>query len=91
MEIEFDPAKDAENRRKHDGLSLSLAAALDWDYAVSMEDRRFAYDEIRMNATVPKGNVLYHLTYTERGSALRVITLRYASNTEKKRYVQGNR
>jgi uncharacterized DUF497 family protein len=29
MEIEFDPAKDAENRRKHDGLSLSLAAALD--------------------------------------------------------------
>jgi uncharacterized DUF497 family protein len=37
MEIEFDPAKDRRNRKKH-GLSLGFAAELDWDamlYAVA--------------------------------------------------------
>jgi len=32
MRIEFDPAKDASNQEKH-GLSLALAAGLDWDEA----------------------------------------------------------
>jgi uncharacterized DUF497 family protein len=30
MQIEFDPAKDASNLDKH-GLSLAMAAGLDWD------------------------------------------------------------
>jgi uncharacterized DUF497 family protein len=30
MKIEFDLAKDGRNRKKH-GLSLELAAELDWD------------------------------------------------------------
>jgi uncharacterized DUF497 family protein len=55
-----------------------------------VEDRRFAYDEIRMNATVPKGNVLYHLTYTERGDSLRVINLRYANKKEVKEYARNH-
>jgi hypothetical protein len=40
MEIEFDPAKDAINIRKH-GFSLSIANELDWDLAVSWPDTRF--------------------------------------------------
>jgi uncharacterized DUF497 family protein len=32
MEIEFDPAKDAENTRKH-GVSLQIAAGLVWEEA----------------------------------------------------------
>jgi uncharacterized DUF497 family protein len=32
MPIEFDPAKDATNQTKH-GLSLKLAAGLDWEAA----------------------------------------------------------
>jgi uncharacterized DUF497 family protein len=55
-----------------------------------VEDRRFAYDEIRINATVPKGNVPYHLTYTERGGSLRVINLRYANKKEVREYVQNH-
>jgi uncharacterized DUF497 family protein len=87
MEIEFDPVKDAENQRKH-GLSLDLAAKLDWDAALIQRDDRFAYDEIRENAIVPMGDRLYHVTFTERGEILRIISLRYAKNMERKRYVQ---
>jgi uncharacterized DUF497 family protein len=32
MRIEFDPSKDAVNKAKH-GLSLALAADLEWDSA----------------------------------------------------------
>jgi uncharacterized DUF497 family protein len=87
VEIEFDPAKDAENQRKHE-LSLTLAAGLDWDAAWIKRDDRFAYDEIRLNAIVPMGDRLYHVTFTERGDILRVISLRHATSLERKRYVQ---
>ncbi|GHU07057.1 hypothetical protein AGMMS50225_03360 [Betaproteobacteria bacterium] len=88
MEIEIDPVKDAINRRQHDGLSLALAAELEWDEAVYELDDRFLYDEIRINATVPLGNRLYLVTYTERGESMRVISLRFATNKEKMRYVK---
>jgi uncharacterized DUF497 family protein len=88
MEIEFDPAKDALNIRNHDGLSLLMAAEMDWDAALVEADERFSYDEIRMRAIVPCGNRLYHVTFTERGEKMRVISLRYASNMEKTHYVK---
>jgi uncharacterized DUF497 family protein len=82
LEIEFDPAKDALNIMDHDGLSLALAADLDWDNAVYARDDRFHYDEIRINATVPQGNRLYVVTFTERGEKIRVISLRYANKKD---------
>jgi uncharacterized DUF497 family protein len=82
MEIEFDPAKDALNIRHHDGLSLSLAARMDWENAVFTQDRRFDYDEVRINATVPLADGLYFVTLTERGEKMRVISLRYATRKE---------
>jgi uncharacterized DUF497 family protein len=48
MEIEFDPAKEALNIKNHDGLSLSLAAKIEWENAVYDADNRFHYDEIRI-------------------------------------------
>jgi uncharacterized DUF497 family protein len=87
MKIEFDPAKDAKNIRQHEGLSLALAAHLDWDRAVTWLDNRFHYDEIRMNAIAPMGNRLYFVTFTEHDEMARIISLRPANNTEKKRYV----
>ena len=91
MEIEFDPAKEALNVKNHDGLSLSLAAELDWERAAYLADDRFSYDEIRLNAVVPQGNRLYHVTFTERGEKTRVISLRYATDKEKLSYVQNYR
>ena len=46
MQIEFDPAKDLINQAKH-GVSLTLAAELDWDDALVWVDDRFGYGELR--------------------------------------------
>jgi uncharacterized DUF497 family protein len=87
MEIEFDPAKNALNIKGH-GLSLELAAEMEWDEAFVERDARFHYEEVRFNAIVPLGNRLYFVTFTERGETMRPISLRHATNAEKKRYVE---
>jgi len=86
MEIEFDPAKEALNLKLH-RLSLSLAEEMDWDSALVEPDNRFWYGELRLNAIVPLENRLYHVTFTERGVRMRVISLRAATNGEVHKYV----
>jgi len=39
MDVTLDPAKDAKNRSKH-GVSLALAAKLEWDTALICTDTR---------------------------------------------------
>jgi uncharacterized DUF497 family protein len=91
MNIEYDPDKDALNMLRHK-LSLALAAELDWDMAFYVRDDRFHYDEIRLNAIVPLGDILYHVTFTERGEdTLRIISLRHADKKEISIYVQNYR
>ncbi|MEO6051816.1 MAG: BrnT family toxin [Pyrinomonadaceae bacterium] len=87
MRIEFDPAKDAANQAKH-GISLSLAHELDWDEALVWIDDRFEYGEMRMIALAPETATLYYVAFVERGSALRIISLRRANRREVKRYVK---
>lgn len=87
MRIEFDPAKDAANRAKH-GVSLALAAELDWDAALVWVDDRFEYGELRMIALAPKTATLYYVAFVERGEARRLISLRRANRREVKHYVQ---
>ena len=87
MRIEFDPAKDKANRSKH-GVSLAIAAELDWDAALVWIDGRFGYDEIRMIALAPETDTLYQVAYVERGSARRIISLRHATRREVKHYVE---
>lgn len=87
MQIEFDAAKDKANRSKH-GVSLSMAAELDWDAALVWLDERFEYGEIRMIALAPKTETLYYVAYVERGETRRVISLRHATRREVKHYVE---
>ena len=87
MQIEFDPAKDAANVKKH-GVSLALAAELDWDAALVWVDDRFEYDEFRMIALAPETNTLYYVTFVDRGSVRRIISLRQAVRREVKHYVE---
>jgi uncharacterized DUF497 family protein len=87
MWIEFDPAKDAANRTKH-GVSLGLAAELDWDAALVWVDDRFEYNETRMIALAPKSEILYYAAFVDRGEARRIISLRPANRREVKHYVQ---
>jgi uncharacterized DUF497 family protein len=49
VEIEFDPEKDAINRRKH-GVSLADAAQLDFATAAYEADRRYNDREERFQA-----------------------------------------
>ncbi len=87
MRIEFDPAKDASNREKH-GLSLVLAAALNWDEALVWIDDRYEYGEMRMIALAPDTGVLYYVAFVDRDDARRIISLRRANRREVKHYVQ---
>jgi uncharacterized protein len=87
MQIEFDPAKDAANCNKH-GVSLSLAAEIDWDAALVWVDDRFAYGEMRMIALAPKTETLYYVAFAERGNIYRIISLRRATRREVKHYVE---
>ncbi len=87
MQIEFDPIKDLANEAKH-GVSLALAAELDWDAALVWVDDRFEYAELRMIALAPKTNTLYYVAFVDRGSNRRIISLRRANRREVKHYVE---
>ncbi len=87
MQIEFDPAKDASNQKKH-GLSLALASALDWDEALVWVDDRHQYGELRMIARAPDTGILYYVAFVDRGDARRIISLRRANRREVKHYVE---
>jgi uncharacterized protein len=87
MDIEFDPVKDASNQAKH-GVSLALAAELDWDAALVWVDARYEYNELRMIALAPESNVLYYVAFVDREEVRRIISLRRANRREVKYYVE---
>lgn len=87
MRIEFDPAKDASNRERH-GLSLAMAAGLDWDASLVWVDERYDYGELRMIALSPETGILYVVAFVDRGETRRIISLRKANRREVKHYVQ---
>lgn len=87
MQIDFDPDKDATNRAKH-GVSLSLAAELDWDAALVWIDDRADYGEIRMVALIPKSEILYFVAFVNRDPLRRIISLRKANRRELNHYVK---
>ncbi len=81
MKIEFDPDKDAINRRKH-GLSLADAERMDFDTAAYALDDRYAYGEDRFQALGRIEGRLHMLVFTMRGDVLRAISLRKANPRE---------
>jgi len=87
MLIEFDPAKDAINRRKH-GISLGDAALVDWDDALIWADDRVDYGEMRMCALGHIGTRLYFVAFVDRGQVRRVISFRKANKREFNDYVR---
>jgi uncharacterized protein len=87
MQIEFDPVKDASNQAKH-GVSLALAAELEWDAALVWVDARYEYGELRMIALAPEINILYYVAFVDRGEVRRIISLRRANRREVKYYVE---
>jgi hypothetical protein len=87
MHITFDPAKDAANLAKH-GVSLALAARLEWALLLAGADDRHVYGEVRMIGFAPIGERVYCVVFTDRGQDRRVISLRKANSREVRRYAE---
>jgi uncharacterized protein len=83
VKIEFDPAKDAANIKKH---GISLARAADLQVLAAIQDTRFV-TEIRFRAYGTIDGVAHCLAYTVRNDNIRPISLRRARAKEMKRYV----
>jgi len=87
MEIVFDPAKSAFNVAKH-GVSLALAAELEWDWLMAKPDSRQDYGEARIIGYAPIGDRVFCVVFVDRGAVRRIISLRKANSREVRQYVQ---
>lgn len=87
MEIEFDPAKDEENIRKH-GMSLTRAKDVEIDKAQVKKDNRKDYGEDRFIAVGPLDGRLCVLIFTLRDAKVRAISLRRANAREQRRFAR---
>lgn len=85
MRYSFNPAKSESNLAKH-GVAFEAVESFEWEWALVVADVRFDYPEPRLNALAPIGGRVHHLTYTIERRAVRIISLRKASNREIDRY-----
>ena len=87
MNIEFDTAKDEANIAKH-GVSLALAAEIEWTDVLCAPDSRCDYGELREIGFAVIAQRLYVVVFVQRGEVMRVISLRKANAREGKMYDQ---
>lgn len=83
---EGDDAKRHINRARH-GVDFSNAALFEWDTALTAQDARGSYGEVRYVSIGFIGERLHVLVWTSRGDRVRVISLRKANLREVRRYV----
>jgi uncharacterized DUF497 family protein len=87
MQIEFDPAKSAKNERERN-LPFAAAARLFKGPRHEWEDKRRDYGEVRINILSEVEGTVYFATFTKRGEAIRIISLRKANSRETRRFRQ---
>ena len=85
MNIEFDPAKDALNIAKH-GVSLTLAAKIEWSDVLCAPDTRRDYGEVREIGFSMIDRRLYVVVFVQRSAVMRIVSLRKANSREVKLY-----
>lgn len=85
MKIGFDPGKSKKNSLER-GLPFELAADLEWGRAVTFEDARRDYGEIRMIALAPLKGRLHVVCYSQRDKVRWIISFRKANAREVKVY-----
>ena len=83
--LEFDPAKDRQNQRKH-GISLARFADMDEATWLSAQDTRREYGEERWVFFGLIDGVLHSAVITFRGDTYRIMSLRHASRRERRLY-----
>jgi len=87
MHVTYDGDKDAANADKH-GVSLALAADLEWDSALVWPDVRHVYGEPRQCGLGYIGRRLYAVAFVDRADGRRIISLRKANQREERIYAQ---
>ena len=86
----WDDDKAASNWRNH-GVTFDQAAKATSDlFAIEWIDDREAYGEERVNLLGMCDGVILHVTYTERGDSLRIISARRAERHEQDNYYREN-
>ncbi len=90
LEFEWDNDKAVANWRDH-GVSFQQAIkAFNDHFAVEWIDDRKNYGEERVNLLGMSDNVILHVTYTERGERIRIISARRAKKHEQENYYREN-
>ena len=84
------PRPVAHGTSRQHGLSLQLAAELDWESALVLLDEREDDGELRMIALAPRAAILYCVAFVDRGQSRRVNSLWRANRREVKHYVQSS-
>lgn len=88
--FEWDNNKAAVNWRVH-GITFQQAIkAFSDHFAVEWFDEREDYGEERINLIGMCGGALLHVTYTERGERIRIISARQAERHEQEYYYRQN-
>lgn len=87
MDITYDPSKDEANIVKH-GVSLEMAAMLEWSEVMAYVDTRRDYREVREVGFGLIAERLYCVVFTQRREAMHIISMRKANKREVKSYVE---
>ena len=89
-DFEWWDEKATANWRDH-GVTFDQAAkAVKDHFAIEAIDEREAYGEERVNLIGMCDGVLLHVTYTERGERVRIISARRAEKHEQDNYYRAN-
>lgn len=88
--IEWDEAKRKSTLQKR-GLDFASVADADWDEALTVEDSRTDYREVRFVSLLPIHGRLCVLAWCMRDRNLRVISLRKANARESRRHEEATR
>ena len=84
--FEWDEAKRLVNIERHDVDFVDVLAVFGDPARVEVEDSRRPYGERRLVILCPIRGRLYHVTYTVRGLARRIISARKANDREQQSY-----
>jgi uncharacterized protein len=86
--FEWDERKNQTNIEKH-GIDFEDVIPVFFSKeALVMQDNRKDYGEDRLVILCPLDGRMIHVTYTARGTAIRMISARRANNRERRRYEQ---
>jgi uncharacterized protein len=83
--VTWDEAKRQRNLSEH-GLDFAGCDGVFDGPVIANEDDRLAYGEQRINLIGVLAGLVVHMTYTERGDDLHVISLRKATKHETRNY-----